>query len=238
LLGNPILGDKLLKKCQEKIMLNQDYAKKVVIETPLLAWEDSPAKGVTRKKLEREEAERGRATSLVRYAAGSAFPTHHHPHGEEIFVLDGIFSDENGDYPAGTYLRNPAGSSHAPFSKEGCTLFVKLCYFDPLDTTQLVINTQQQPWLQGMVAGLQVMPLHTFEAQNTALVKWRSHTQFNPHRHWGGEEIFVLQGEFCDEHGRYPALSWIRSPHLSQHQPFVEEQETIILVKTGHLAVE
>jgi anti-sigma factor ChrR (cupin superfamily) len=219
-------------------MLNQDYTQKVVIETLGLDWESSPAKGVTRKKLEREEAERGRATSIVRYAANSKFPTHLHPFGEEIFVLDGVFSDENGDYPAGTYLRNPAGSSHAPFSKQGCTLFVKLCYFDPQDRAQIVINTQQQPWLKGMVDGLHVMPLHTFETQNTALVKWRSHTHFNPHRHWGGEEILVLKGEFSDEHGRYPALTWLRSPHLSQHKPFVEEQETIILVKTGHLPIQ
>lgn len=216
-------------------MLNQDYSHKVVIETSSMAWEPSPAKGITRKKLERQEAERGRATSIVRYAPGSAFPTHQHPFGEEIFVLEGVFSDENGDYPAGTYLRNPAGSAHAPFSKEGCTLLVKLCYFDAQDQLQTVINTNGQPWLQGMVEGLHVMPLHSFEAQNTALVKWRSNTRFNPHRHWGGEEIFVLKGEFCDEHGRYPALTWIRSPHLSQHQPFVENQETIILVKTGHL---
>ncbi|KXI26866.1 cupin domain-containing protein [Paraglaciecola hydrolytica] len=218
-------------------MLNQDYEQRVVIETSLLAWEDSPAKGVTRKKLEREDAERGRATSIVRYAAGSEFPTHKHPYGEEIFVLEGVFSDENGDYPAGTYLRNPAGSSHAPFSKQGCTLFVKLCYFDPQDNSHVIINTVQQAWLQGMVDGLQVMPLHTFATQNTALVKWSSHTRFNLHKHMGGEEILVLQGEFCDEHGRYPALSWLRNPHLSQHQPFVEEQETIILVKTGHLPI-
>ena len=51
-----------------------------------------------------------------------------------------------------------------------------------------------------------------------------------------GEEIFVLSGEFCDEHGRYPAGTWIRSPHLSQHHPFVDK-ETIIWVKTGHLPV-
>ncbi|WP_340678915.1 cupin domain-containing protein [Paraglaciecola sp.] len=218
-------------------MLNQDYDQRIVIETLLLDWEASPAKGVTRKKLEREDAERGRATSIIRYAPGSAFPTHKHPHGEEIFVLEGVFSDENGDYPAGCYIRNPPDSSHAPYSKNGCTLFVKLCYFEPQDKQQVLIDTHQQTWLQGMVEGLHVMPLHSFETQNTALVKWRSHTRFNPHRHSGGEEILVLKGEFCDEHGRYPTLSWLRNPHLSQHQPFVEDQETIILVKTGHLSL-
>ena len=220
---------------QEPEMLNQDYTQRVALNIGTLPWEDSPAKGVTRKKLERQEAEKGRATSIVRYAPGSEFVTHQHPGGEEIFVLDGVFSDEHADYPAGTYMRNPAGTSHAPFSKQGCTLFVKLCYFAPKDVSQLAINTNEQTWLPGVVDGLQVMPLHSFEGEHTALVKWRENTQFQPHQHWGGEEILVLSGEFRDEHGSYPSWSWLRSPHLSKHCPFVEKQETIILVKTGHL---
>jgi len=36
------------------------------------------------------------------------------------------------------------------------------------------------------------------------------------------------------EYGQYPEGSWIRSPHLSEHFPRVEE-ETLILVKVGHL---
>lgn len=218
-------------------MLNQDYSQKVVLKTATMNWENSPASGVLRKKLEREEAEQGRATSIVRYEAGSSFPIHQHPFGEEIYVLEGVFSDENGDYPAGSYLRNPAGTSHAPFSRSGCTLFVKLCYFDVHDNQQVVVRTQEQNWLPGLVDGLEVMPLHSFEGQHTALVKWRRHTKFRPHQHWGGEEILVIEGEFSDEQGTYPALSWIRNPHLSQHSPFVKNSETIILVKTGHLPV-
>ena len=97
-------------------MLNMDFSQRIVIDSAQAAWQPSPAAGIERKLLEREEAERGRATSIVRYAAGSRFNTHEHPLGEEIFVLDGVFSDETGDYPAGTYLRNPPGSAHAPFS--------------------------------------------------------------------------------------------------------------------------
>ena len=51
---------------------------------------------------------------------------------------------------------------------------------------------------------------------------------------YGGEEIYVVDGVFEDEHGRYPAGSWIRSPHMSLHQPFSKEGCTIF-VKTGHL---
>lgn len=214
-------------------MLNMDFSKRVVVQTADEAWVPSPAAGVDRKLLEREEAERGRATSVVRYAPNSHFKTHQHPAGEEIFVLDGVFSDENGDYPAGTYIRNPPDSEHAPFSGNGCVLFVKLHQFDQADTATIRINTNEAEWLPGY-GGLQVMPLHSFEGEHVALVKWPAGEVFRLHRHFGGEEIFVLSGEFIDEHGRYPAGTWLRSPHASEHHPRVE-QETIIYVKTGHL---
>ena len=212
---------------------NLDFSKVVVIETHQQPWQDSPAKGVRRIPLEREAAESGHVSSIVEYAAGSRFNSHSHPLGEEIFVLEGIFSDENGDYPAGTYLRNPPGSSHAPFSKDGCKLFVKLNQFHQHDVDTVVINTQQTSWLQGQ-GNLQVMPLHEFEGRSTALVFWPKGERFVPHKHWGGEEILVLSGEFKDEHGSYPKGTWLRSPHLSEHFPFVEE-DTVILVKVGHL---
>ena len=98
----------------------------------------------------------------------------------------------------------------------------------------LVLDTQTATWHPGLVPGLQVMSLHTFETQHTALVRWAPDTHFHPHRHSGGEEILVLEGVFSDEHGDYPAGSWLRSPHMSQHQPFSREG-CLILVKTGHL---
>ncbi|MDZ7870675.1 MAG: cupin domain-containing protein [Rheinheimera sp.] len=214
-------------------MLNMNFAERVVIETTSLPWQPSPMAGVQRKPLSRGGAESGHATSLVCYAAGSHFKAHPHPGGEEILVLDGVFSDEHGDYGPGTYLRNPPGSQHAPFSREGCLLFVKLQQFDPADQTTVRIDSKNTVWLPGH-GGLQVMPLHSFEGQHTALVRWPAGEVFLPHRHFGGEEILVLSGTFCDEFGEYPALSWLRSPHQSQHTPFVRE-ETVILVKTGHL---
>jgi anti-sigma factor ChrR (cupin superfamily) len=216
-------------------MLNMDFAKRVVIDTNQEPWQASPAVGVSRKRLTREEKESGHATSIVRYEAGASFAEHHHPFGEEILVLEGTFSDETGDFPAGTYIRNPPGSKHTPFSEEGCTLFVKLDQFAQGDQQSVRINTQQTPWLPGQ-GGLQVMPLHNFEGENTALVKWPAGEHFLPHQHFGGEEILVLSGTFMDEHGQYPAITWLRSPHSSSHNPFVEK-ETVIWVKTGHLPI-
>ena len=110
-------------------MLNMDFSLRVHINTFDEQWQPSPAAGVWRKRLAREEAERGHATSIVKYDAGASFATHPHPLGEEILVLSGVFSDETGDYPAGSYLRNPQGFSHAPFSLQGCELLVKLHQF-------------------------------------------------------------------------------------------------------------
>ncbi|GGJ05347.1 cupin [Shewanella hanedai] len=218
---------------QLKPNLNMDFSKKVVIDTNQQPWLPSPLKGVTRKPLAREELESGHATSIVRYEAGSHFSRHTHPMGEEILVLEGTFSDENGDFGPGTYIRNPPGSRHSPFSTDGCTIFVKLNQFDANDLQQVRVDTHSTPWQQG-IGGLEVMSLHDFEGQHTALVKWPKNETFKPHRHFGGEEILVLSGQFEDEFGQYPANTWIRSPHMSEHHPFVKE-ETVILVKVGQL---
>ncbi len=208
---------------------NMDLSKKLTINTAKESFTSSPVAGVNRIPLEREGAESGRTTSIVEYIAGAASQSHSHPLGEEIFVLEGMFSDEKGDYPAGTYIRHPPGTSHAPFSKMGCKIFVKSNQMDLEDKKQIVIDTNKTSWHAGH-GNLEVMPL----TEHAALVKWPKGERFLDHSHHGGEEILVLKGEFIDEHGRYPKGTWIRSPHLSTHFPFVEE-ETIIFVKTGHL---
>jgi anti-sigma factor ChrR (cupin superfamily) len=205
----------------------------VIINTNNLPWQASPKAGVWRKPLAREEVENGHVTSIVRYDAGSHFSSHPHIKGEEIYVIEGTFSDESGDYPTGSYIRNPDGFSHKPFSVEGCLILVKLHQFQQGDNEQVIIDTKNTPWLPGY-GNLKVMPLHSYKGESTALVFWPTGEKFIPHTHPGGEEIFVISGEFIDEHGRNPQGSWIRSPHMSQHHPYVE-QDTLILVKTGHL---
>ncbi len=214
--------------------LNADFTQRVVIRPGDAPWQPSPTAGVTRCLLDRVGDEAARATSLVRYAPGAVFPSHAHPDGEEILVLEGLFSDEHGDHGPGSYLRNPDGSAHAPRSESGCTLFVKLRQFQPGDSETVRIDTSTGAWRPGLVPGLRVMPLHAFGTQNTALVDWAPGTVFQPHTHWGGEEILVLEGTFEDEYGSYPAGSWLRSPHGSKHAPSAPLGARI-LVKTGHL---
>ncbi len=216
------------------MQLHTDYSERVVLHSDAVIWTTSPVQGVMRKLLERNGTEAAKATSIVSYAPGAWFSSHTHELGEEILVLDGVFEDETGSYGAGTYIKNPPGSSHQPGSTSGCTLFVKLRYLHPNDNERVVINSNTAPWYQGLVPGLTVLPLTEHAATHTALVRWAPNTLFKPHRHFGGEEIYVIKGVFEDEHGSYPAGSWIRSPHMSMHSPYTKAG-CEIFVKTGHL---
>ncbi|MBC7939886.1 MAG: cupin domain-containing protein [Chitinophagaceae bacterium] len=216
--------------------LNADFAQRVVLPPPNVeSWQPSPQPGVHRHRLDRIGDEVARATSVVRYAPGSRFARHVHGGGEEFLVLDGTFNDERGDYPAGSYVRNPPGTAHAPFSRDGCTLFVKLWQFTPGDDEPVHIDTANAEWRAGLVPGLSVLPLHEFDGVSTALVRWAPQTRFGAHAHPGGEEILVLEGLFRDEQGEYPAGTWLRSPRWSRHTPFTDSEGALIYVKVGHL---
>lgn len=213
--------------------LNSDFDQRVAQSARDAVWTPSPLPGVDRRMLDRVGGEVARATSIVRYAAGSRFDRHVHEGGEEILVLDGVFSDESGDYPAGTYIRNPPGTSHAPFSRGGCTLFVKLWQFAPDDTEPVRIATSTAAWHPGLVPGLSVMPLHEHDGVSTALVRWAPQTRFSTHAHPGGEEILVLEGVFRDEADDYPAGTWLRNPRGSHHTPYTGAEGALIYVKVG-----
>jgi anti-sigma factor ChrR (cupin superfamily) len=169
--------------------IHANLAERVVLNTPELPWQDSPMAGVQRRMLDRDGEEIARATSLVQYAPNSHFAEHTHGGGEEFLVIEGIFADEHGTYPAGTYVRNPVGSSHRPSSESGCTIFVKLQQMSPEDQTTVRIDTENTPWFPGLVKGLEVMPLHSFRGENVALVRWQPGTHFQRHRHMGGRRF-------------------------------------------------
>ena len=218
------------------MQLRSNFSQREVVLASDYHWVDSPMPGVERMMLDRIGNESARATSLVRYAPNSEFSPHTHTGGEEFLVLDGVFADEHGQYPAGSYVRNPIGTSHTPrIGPEGATILVKLQQFAESDRRQLVVDTGTAVFQPGLVPGLSVLSLHQFEAESVALVRWAPNTKFQPHRHWGGEEIFVIDGTFYDEHGEYPKGSWLRSPHLSIHNPFTKDDGALIYVKVGHL---
>ena len=216
--------------------INADLTQRVVVNTDTVDWIPSPSKGVERRMLERAGEEVAHATSLVRYRPGSWFPRHVHRGGEEILVLEGVLSDEHGDYPAGSYLRNPPGSAHEPASREGCLLLVKLLQMHPGERERLVVDTRAGTWQRAQPDGPERMELFRDAAhgESVTLVRFPPRAGVEGDLHTGGEEVYVLEGLLEDEHGRYPAGTWLRQPHGSSHSPFSTAGCTLF-VKRGHL---
>ncbi len=218
--------------------MNEDFSKLAVVHTAQEEWQASPIPGVWRKRLDLAgPSESSRVTSVVRYDADSAFPSHPHPDGEEIIVLDGVFSDEHGDYPAGSYLLNPEGFSHAPFTKQGCVLFVKLRQYPGLGRRHININTKTGEWRPGTIPGVQVIDLYGEDGhpEEVQLARIEPNTRFTPHDHPGGEEVFFIEGGYEDEFGAYGPGSWVRYPPGSRHEVHSAEG-CLLYLKTGHLA--
>jgi anti-sigma factor ChrR (cupin superfamily) len=216
--------------------INADFTERVVIATAELPWIASPTAGVERRLLDRIGGEVARATSLVRYARESAFPAHAHGMGEEFFVLDGVFSDEHGDYPKGTYVRNPPGSRHSPRTSPGCTIFVKLRQMTPSERTRLVIDSNAATWVASDSPDLCRLPLYraSDSAERVALERLAGGSYLSEGDCPGGEEIFLLSGSLRDEYGSYEAGTWIRNPagfRRSLQSPDGAEY----WVKRGHL---
>lgn len=212
-------------------MLNMDFGSSVMQNVDELEWQPSPMPGVERKLLARQDAERGHATSIVRYAPGSVFREHPHPLGEEILVLDGIFCDETGSYPAGTYFRNPPGSSHAPFSSDGCTLFVKLHQFAPLDGEQVVVPSA----IMDELVAHQPYLLHQYQTEQVYLLRLHSGDDLSCLGHVALDafELLVVEGSIRYQDSCLPALSWLRTPLIQANQ-LVADQDSVLWLKFGH----
>lgn len=212
------------------MLLNADFSRTVVIAPDQYRWIASPQAGVERMMLDRIGDEKARATSIVRYAAGSSFPQHAHPEGEEILVLSGTFSDEGGDYPAGWYLRSPPGSHHQPFSDPGTIIFVKLRQMLPDDDHTVRIDTR--PWQQ--VRGRGVLPLFAGPAERVVLQRLEPGDALFDAR-VDGAEMLVLAGELHFDGKACPRGSWIRLPAGEYPDLVTGDQGATLYLKTGHL---
>lgn len=201
-----------------------------------LPWVASPQTGVERRLLEREGGEVARATSFVRYDKGSFFPAHVHELGEEFLVLEGTFSDESGDYPAGTYVRNPPGSRHSPFTREGCVIFVKLRQMTTVEKDRTIVNLRTCPREDVEPSGLSRSCLFSApdgeEKVNVEMLApesiWSTRVSA------GGEEILVLDGVLDYGSLRCPPMTWLRVP-AGQERPISSSDGCRYWVKRGHL---
>ncbi len=212
--------------------LNADFSKRAAIAPDDSLWVHSPEYGVDRLMLDRIGEEVARATSVVRYAADSSFPRHEHAKGEEFLVLEGVFSDETGDYPAGSYVRNPPGSGHTPFSKPGCRILVKLRQFDANDLSQFAIDTTDA---RGWVGS--TLTLHEFGPEHVFMQRVEAGRRFEVDASSAGTELFIVSGTLLFQDASWAAESWLRFPP-GDVATLAAAEDAVVWVKTGHLAGE
>ena len=215
--------------------LNAELSVRRAIDTDAMAFTPSPGGHVLRKRLHRVgPAEAGQVTSIVQYQPGAQFPAHDHPEGEEILVLDGIFSDEHGDWPAGTYLLNPEGFRHSPFSKDGCLLFVKLRQFPGRDRQHIALQTRDEAWRPSVRKTVSWKKLYAQEPYTDfmRLERWDSPQEMGQLNFPQGAELLVLEGGFADGQGHYPVHAWLRIPAGGTLTP-VSDAPCEVYIKEG-----
>lgn len=218
------------------MQLNADFSKRAAVHAARLSWSVSPIAGVERRVLDRIGEEVARASTIVRYAPNSHFSPHTHGGGEEFLVLDGVFSDEHGDYPAGFYIRNPPTSRHTPGSSQGCTIFVKLWQFDPHDRTQVRIDTTKLAFLPSPDRpGVEVMTLFRDAHETVRLENWSPSADILL-RAPGGIELLVLDGTFIEGGETFDSQSWLRLPVGATLTARAGASGCRVWIKTGHLA--
>jgi anti-sigma factor ChrR (cupin superfamily) len=218
------------------VRVNVDFSRQVVVTPRDYQWVPSPTEGVERVMLDRIGAESGWATSIVRYAPGSSFPHHAHPGGEEILILSGTFSDGGQDHPAGCYLRNPPGSSHAPSSREGTTIFVKLWQMRRGESRHVRIDSGAPACWQRQ-SGRDVCPLYADRAETVSLQRLQPEDALlDDGTVEGGAEVLVLRGAVLADGQLCDAGSWIRLPPRARPVIAAAGQGVTLYLKTGHLA--
>lgn len=215
--------------------VNADFSKRATAHSSSNPWVPSPMPGVERRMLDRIGDEVARATTIVRYAPGSAFSAHTHAGGEEYLVLEDVFQDEHGDFPTGTYVRNPPTSQHTPSAADGATIFVKLWQFDPDDRTEVRINTNDiVPVPVDRRPGVSEIPLFQDSRERVRIEVWDADQDIQITKHQG-LEILVIEGGFCEAGEDFSKHSWLRLPF---GQPFVGKagpEGARLWIKSNHL---
>lgn len=217
--------------------LNSDFSQRVAVHGADLPWQSSPLPGVDRRIFDRIGDEVARATSIVRYAPGSAFSPHVHTGGEEFLVLDGVFQDEHGDFPAGSYVRNPPQSRHTPASTGGCTIFVKLWQFDPADRSPVILQTADMTFTADPErCGVRTLSLFQDSREAVSLEKWQPGQTVLLDAP-GGLEVLLLDGAFTESGEGFRPQSWLRLPAGTVSEAFAGADGAAVWIKRGHLAV-
>ncbi len=217
------------------MLINADFSLRAAVAPSQYQWVSSPQPGVERVMLDRVGGEKARATSIVRYAPESYFPRHQHPGGEEVLVLAGTFSEGDAHYPAGWYMRNPPGSGHQPFSKEGALIFVKLWQMPEGERRSVRIDTRDPSlWVAGH--GRQSCPLFRGADEQVSMERLAPGSPVFDGS-VGGAEMLVVDGSLSEGGQRYDRGSWIRLPPGYYSGFAAGADGATIYLKTGHLAI-
>lgn len=220
---------------EASVKINGDFSKRVVEFSDDIPWVASPMKGVERRPLDRLGDEVARATTVVRFAPGSQFSEHVHTGGEEFIVLAGVFQDEHGDFPAGSYIRNPPESKHTPASEPGCTILVKLWQFDLADRTHVRVDTNKLGRVNDATReGVAVSPLFQDERENVRMEHWQAGANHAVEAE-GGAEIFVLEGSIIEDGEDLPKHAWLRVPVGYDLNITAGDKGAKLWIKSGHL---
>jgi hypothetical protein len=218
--------------------INADFSLRVVMHGAEMPWVDSPVAGVERRMLDRIGDEVARATSFVRYAPNSQFTAHTHGGGEEFIVLSGVFQDAQGDYPSGSYIRNPPTSRHVPGSAQGSIIFVKLWQFAPEDRTHVVLDMNKMGQIKDANRpGISVTTLFEDDRETVQLERWQAGAKINL-TYTDGAELLVLSGDFTDADDHLKTMSWMRLPRGGRLAATAGSQGAKVWVKQRHLRPE
>lgn len=213
----------------------ENFSRRVVVHSESLEWLASPMPGVERKPLDRVGGDVARATSIVRYAPASEFSPHVHRGGEEIVVLEGVFQDEHGDFPAGSYIRNPPQSKHKPGSKKGCVIFVKLWQFQADDRTHIRLQTDFMDAIKHPAFfDVAVTPLYKDAFEEVSLLYFAPHGTMSLNAK-GGAELLVMDGLLHEQKDTLAKHSWLRAPINSDVKAKAGAKGAKVWLKTGHL---
>lgn len=213
--------------------VNANFDERTIVRFEENDWVASPMPGVERKMLDRIGEEVARATTIVRFAPGSAFSAHTHDGGEEYLVLDGTFQDEDGDFPVGSYVRNPPTSSHTPAAQDGATILVKLHQFDLADRTQVQIDSRKVDWT-ATKDGVETLPLHTDPRETVVMETWTAGTTRVLDAS-GGLEILVIEGSLTESGDTLTRWDWLRLPVGAKFEATAGADGSRVWIKTGHL---
>lgn len=228
-------------KAQQWVELHADKSKSVLVNTDSLEWVSTGASGVHRKLIERLGGEVARATSIVSFEPNKTFPAHTHGGGEEFLVLEGAWNDEWAVQPKYTYVRNYIGSRHSPsIGAAGCTILVKLRQMShehrEADHTQWDVSPDSPTWVKGVSDHRWTMTVYNSPFETVHFERWMPGTTAIVEVPTGGEEVFVIEGDFSDELGDHKTWSWARNAKAGEKRSRVAGPKGCFLyIKSRHL---